>query len=176
MSPTTKQQKAPPRQDSLSDFEVEVINYFVNLTSTLNLRKSYGEIFGLIYASPEPLCLDYIQKRLNIARGSAGPGINFLRRLGAIKTVYLPQDRRTYYVAETSLRKLATGFLQQRILPQLESGSSILDHLYQISGNADNRKNKHQRTKLKQLRNWSDLARKWLPRAIALFEDKRALH
>ena len=175
MSIIADQRKAPLRKNTLSDFEVEVINYFANLTSTLNLRKSYGEIFGLIYASPEPLCLDNIQERLNIARGSAGPGINFLRRLGAIKTVYLPQDRRTYYVAETSLRKLATGFLQQRILPQLESGSSILDHLDKISSNADNRKSKHQRAKVKQLRNWSDLARKWLPRAISLFGDKRSL-
>ena len=175
MSPTANQQKAPPRQNSLSDFEVEVINYFANLTSTLNLRKSYGEIFGLIYASSAPLCLDNIQERLNIARGSAGPGINFLRRLGAIKTVYMPQDRRTYYMAETSLRKLATGFLQQRILPQLESGSSILDHLDKISRNGNNSKSKHQRDKVKQLRNWSNLARKWLPRAISLFGDRRAL-
>jgi len=173
MSTMAYQHKAPPRQDSLSDFEVEVINYFANLTNTLNLRKSYGEIFGLIYASPEPLCLDYIQERLNMARGSASQGINFLRHLGAIKTVYLPQDRRTYYVAETGLRKLATGFLQQRILPQLESGSSILDQLDKISRNKS--KSKHQRDKVKQLRNWSDLARKWLPCAIALLGDKRTL-
>jgi hypothetical protein len=47
--------------------------------------KSVGQIYGLLYASPEPLSFSDIVERLEISKGSASQGLQFLRSLGAIK-------------------------------------------------------------------------------------------
>jgi hypothetical protein len=46
--------------------------------------KSVGQIYGLLYASPEPLSFSDIVVRLGISKGSASQGLRLLRSLGAI--------------------------------------------------------------------------------------------
>jgi hypothetical protein len=46
--------------------------------------KSVGQIYGLLYASPEPLSFSDIVERLDISKGSASQGLQLLRSLGAI--------------------------------------------------------------------------------------------
>lgn len=57
-----------------------------------------------------------------MSRGSASQGVRWLRDIGAVKVVYQSGVRKDHYTAETELRKLATGFLQDQIVPRLESG------------------------------------------------------
>ena len=63
-------------------------------------------MFGLTFASPEPLALDDYVHRLEISKGSVSQGLKFLQRMGAVKAVYVPHDRRTLYEPEMSLRRL----------------------------------------------------------------------
>lgn len=46
--------------------------------------KSVGQIFGLLYASPEPLVFSDIVVRLEISKGSTSQGLQLLPSLGAI--------------------------------------------------------------------------------------------
>ena len=53
--------------------------------------KSVGQIYGLLYASPEPLSFSDIVERLEISKGSASQGLQLLRSLGAIKVAEAKQ-------------------------------------------------------------------------------------
>ncbi|MDQ8186297.1 hypothetical protein [Pelagicoccus sp. SDUM812002] len=123
-SPTngTKADAHPP----LSEPQRELIAFFVNAAQAFGLPKSYGEIFGLYFASEPPLALDDVVARLQISKGSASQGIRFLRSINALNSAYLPGDRRDHYTAETSLRRIADGFIGQRIRPQLKDGATRL--------------------------------------------------
>lgn len=118
----------------LSPVEVEVIGLFVNAVKMLGMPKSVGEIYGLLFISPNPLPLDALVGRLNISKGSASQGLKVLRAVGAVKQVYVGGDRRDHYAAETELKKLAAGFIREEIKPRLESGGERLERLKEMAG------------------------------------------
>ena len=91
--------------------------------------KSVGQIFGVVYCSPEPLAFADVAEKLDLSNGSVSQGLRFLRELGAIKMVKLPGDRRELFAAETELRRLLLAALQTRLREPLESGSVRLKAL-----------------------------------------------
>ena len=80
-----------------------------------------GEIYGLLYFNSKPLSMDLISSRLNISIGSASQGLKTLRALKAVRTTYIPGDRRDHYSAESEFRRLFSTFLKDEIMPHLES-------------------------------------------------------
>ena len=114
---------------TLSALETGVIDLFVNGVRVLGLPKSIGEIYGLLYISPEPLSFDEILSRLQISKGSTSQGLKILRSLGAVRAVYVAGTRRDYFVAETELKKLVGGFIREELSPHLESGTERLEAL-----------------------------------------------
>ena len=106
---------------SAGNLEVESIDFFVRMMSILGLPRSVGEIYGLLYFNSKPLSMDLISSRLNISIGSASQGLKTLRALKAVRTTYIPGDRRDHYSAESEFRRLFSTFLRDEIMPHLES-------------------------------------------------------
>ncbi|HEY5551733.1 MAG TPA: hypothetical protein VIK52_07585 [Opitutaceae bacterium] len=111
----------------LSDVQVAIIDVFSGAAVQLGLPKSIGQIYGLLYASPEPLAFREISDLLKISAGSASQGIRLLRDLGAIKPVELAADRREYFAPELSLRRLLGGVLRTRVQAPLDSGAAKIE-------------------------------------------------
>ena len=116
--PTTGKQ---PDQEINKNLEIESIDFFVRMMSMLGMPRSVGEIYGLLYFSPSPLPMDQIVSRLGISLGSASQGLKTLRSLKAVRTSYVPGDRRDHYLAETEFRRLFSNFIKEEILPHMES-------------------------------------------------------
>ncbi|MCX6995910.1 MAG: hypothetical protein NTV49_02215 [Kiritimatiellaeota bacterium] len=119
--------------DVRRDLERQVIDLFVNLADLLGLPRSVGELYGLLFASPEPLPMDELMARLNLSKGGTSQGLKILRSFGAVRTVYVDGDRRTHFSSETELRKLAAGFLKEQIQPHLVSGRERLERMQQLA-------------------------------------------
>ena len=103
----------------LTTGETELIAVFVQMTQTLGLPRSLGEIYGLLYASPQPLAQQDIVARLGISKGSVSQGLRFLRTIGAIQPWPDANDRRECFVPVVELRALVGGFIRECITPQL---------------------------------------------------------
>jgi len=144
---------------TLSDIERELIAFFVNAAQAIGLPKSIGEIYGLFFATENPLALDDVIERLQISKGSASQGIRFLRGINALNTAYLPGDRRDYFTAETSLRRIADGFIKERIIPQLKDGSTRL----KLLGLQNQEKLPHLDSRINAIQTWSKKAEMLFP-------------
>lgn len=147
--PPTELQIEPP-----SELQLEVIELFVRAVKVLGLPKSVGEIYGLLYISPQALPLDSIVSKLGISKGSASQGLRFLRNLGAIKPIYLPGDRRDHFQAVAELKKLAAGFISGELTPHLESGTSRLENLKNIAKTDTSPDADFYRERIGRLGNW----------------------
>jgi DNA-binding transcriptional regulator GbsR (MarR family) len=145
---------------TISEIERELIAFFVNAAQAIGLPKSYGEIYGLYYASNDTLALDEVIERLQISKGSASQGIRFLKSINALNTVYLPGDRRDHHTAETSLRRVADGLITQKIAPQLREGT---ERLSQLKSQYDSSELAIIKPKLKNIEAWSKKAELLLP-------------
>jgi len=116
----------PPR---LGEVEQEVVDFFMHLSVTFSLPKSVGGLFGLLYCATEPIAFEDISAYLNISRGSTSHGLRFLQSVNAVDSVFQSGDRRTFYVAQPSLRRIVSGFLETRALPQLQNVGERIDSL-----------------------------------------------
>ena len=139
---TEQLSKKSKDSEPLEKIQIEVIALFVNGVRVLGLPKSIGEIYGLLFISPDPLALDVIVRKLQISKGSVSQGLRFLRNLGAVKPVYVSGDRRDHFTAVAELKKLANGFIKGELNPNLESVAIRLNELKamaknDISPNAD---------------------------------------
>jgi len=105
----------------LSPWEQALIDFFMQVAQFLGLPKSVGQIFGFLYASEQPLSLDDIAERLQISRGSASTGLNYLRRFDAVRTTFVLGDRREFYQVETDTARIAQGFLTDQVDPDIQS-------------------------------------------------------
>ena len=159
---------APEQANSLTEIEREVIAVFLRMADMLNLPRSVGEIYGVLFISSTPLCLDDCRIRLNISKGSTSQGLKILRSFGAIRTVYIPGDRKDYYVAETSLRKMASGFASEQIQPHVASGKDRVTHIRELMDTYESDEKDQLAEKIDLLENWQRRAGKTLPLILKL--------
>ena len=125
------------------------------------MPKSVGQIYGLLYVSPEPLGFSAIVERLEISKGSASQGLQLLRSIGAIKEAGIPStstgeprsSRRVAYEPELSLRQLVTGVLHERLAPVASAGTKRLKHLKELAEQAPEN-TKFYLDRIKQLETW----------------------
>ncbi|NNJ70705.1 MAG: hypothetical protein HKP10_05390 [Kiritimatiellales bacterium] len=156
------------KEGSLSEIESEVIALFVRMADVLSLPRSVGELYGILFISSEPLCLDDCRLRLNISKGSTSQGLKILRSFGAIRTVYIPGDRKDYYVAETSLRKIAAGFASEQIQPHVVSGKDRIERIRELLDAYEAADKDEVIDKVDLLENWQRRAGKTLPIILKL--------
>jgi DNA-binding transcriptional regulator GbsR (MarR family) len=130
-----------PIQKSNKDLEIESIDFFVRMMSMLGMPRSVGEIYGLLYFSTTPLPMDQIVSRLGISLGSASQGLKTLRSLKAVRTSYVPGERKDHYLAETEFRRLFANFIKEEIMPHMENAQERIqrmeDSLYGQDEQAD---------------------------------------
>ena len=179
LSSTTASAPTSTRRVAL-EFEHECVQLFSEFVQVLGLPRSAGQIYGLLFSSPSPLCFSDIVERLEISKGSASQGLRLLRTLGAIKLV-IPAGGQTgeqnfvlgrdYYEPELGLRKLVSGVLHERIAPMAAAGEDSFVRLRRLA-EADESRNFFLSERVKQLETWRKRYRTILPVLSALFGPK----
>jgi DNA-binding transcriptional regulator GbsR (MarR family) len=155
---------AEQRAEALGEVERGVIDFCCDGVKILGLPKSIGEIYGLLYVSPDPLALDDLVVKLGISKGSGSQGLKLLKTLGAIKDVEGPDQRRTYFEADLNLKQLVGGFVKEQVRPHLKSGDSKLKEVIQLLDNEeDEEKRLFYAERVDKLDRWSKQARLLLP-------------
>ena len=178
---------SPPQSDDdgqaeslpLSLAQLALVDYFASLASTFSLAPSIGQIYGLLFAHPQSLTFDQVVKRLKISKASASNGLQVLRRLKAVTARRQIGDRRTYYQAEVSIRRLLQGFVRDGISPQLEASVKNLDAIAELleNENADNPaaadRHRHLDRRLSSLRTWHHKIQRLIPWIARLTSSSR---
>lgn len=110
----------------LTRLEEESIDYFVPFVQMFGLPKSIGQIYGLLFVSPEALPMVSIQARLGISKGSLSQGLSLLKDLGAVTLHSLEGDRREHYRADLEVSRITNHFFENRLEPRLQNGRGRL--------------------------------------------------
>jgi len=151
------------RAGDRADFQSECVAFFAEVVYALGLPKSVGQIYGLLFASPEPLSFSDIVERLEISNGSASQGLQLLRSLGAINLADAKRQalsgkraanstdaklyassftlnaddanasRRVAYEPELGLRRLLGGIIRGRIEPLVGQGRARMKNLRELA-------------------------------------------
>lgn len=147
----------------LTDFEQSVIAFFQETADVLGAPRSLAAIYGILFASPKPLCFADIETKLEISKGSVSQGLKALKEIGAIKSSDHTGDRREWYEVDTELRKMVRRFLATRLETQLNQGGERLKDIKSKipADNADEAKQLLAR--VEHVENWQGKAKSLLP-------------
>ena len=156
----------------LAPVEIEVIQLFVQFSRALGQPRSIAEIYGMLFVSHVPLSLDDLVERLRLSRGSASQGLKYLRELGAVRAVPLPESRRVHYEAVAELRNLAGTFLHQQVEMHLSDSSARLERIAQHSQALNGAARKHAMARVKLLLSWEKNGRQVLPYLLKMLGRK----
>ncbi len=118
-----------PNASRLSDLEVESIEMFINFLRLLGWPKSVGEIYGLLFVSSQPLAMDAIMDRTGMSLGAASQGLKLLREFGAVRTVYMPGERKDHYIASGELSRFATSYIEEELLPRMRTAQERIKRM-----------------------------------------------
>lgn len=105
----------------------EMIEGSGRIFQLLGLPRSTGQIYGLLYLSPQPLSLDQMVDLLGLSKSSASIGTRHLMTWKAIRQVWVPGERRDYFEAVGDLRDLLRGSYTEFIKPRLVSSHKKID-------------------------------------------------
>jgi HTH-type transcriptional regulator, glycine betaine synthesis regulator len=136
--------KAGNRPDNVVAFEESVIGFFIEAADLVGAPKSVAAIYGICFASPEPLSFSEINARLEISSGSISQGLRVLHEVGALKitsgvdltrtaeTVSSPPNLgpkdpqngkwAARYKPQLELRKLLQHWIDKRLQEQIVAG------------------------------------------------------
>ena len=151
------------RSASVVGFEEAVVDFFVDAADLLGVPKSVAVLYGIVFASPQPLSFADIQARGTLSKGSVSQGLRVLREMGAIKEVSAPADRSELFTPDLEMRRLIQRFLAQRLEKQLAAGKSRLCDLQRALPDLEKSHAETLRFRLEQLQSWHEKARALLP-------------
>ena len=155
---------------NIAPWRQAILDFFVRAADLLGMPRSYGEIYGLLYSAEEPLQLNEVVELLGISKGSASQGLRALRQFGAVKSVFVPGDRRDYYQAEMQLKKMASGFLRDHVDPHLESGEERLAQIKTLleEDRESVKDSKAMQEKVAKLEKWHKRAHQLVPLVLKI--------
>lgn len=177
---------ADTRRPDIVRFEQECVLFFEEAMQVFGMPKSIGQIYGLLYASPEPLSFSDIVERLGISKGSASQGMQMLRSIGAIGVADsrggIPaassagngneSSRREYYQPALSLRQLMSGILRERVTPLAVTSTQRVKRLRELASEFGDGGGFYM-DRVKRLELWRQRIRRVLPLLSALLGPKR---
>ena len=115
----------------MAAYEEGLVAVFADLAEMFGNPRSYGQIYGLLFSSEEPLTMEEIARRLDISQGSISQGLRQLEAFGAVVKEKPDGSRQALYSAKLEMKLLISGFLKERVIPRLESTESRIETIRQ---------------------------------------------
>jgi HTH-type transcriptional regulator, glycine betaine synthesis regulator len=113
----------------MAEYEEGLVAVFADLAEMFGNPRSYGQIYGLLFAREAPLTMEEIARRLDISQGSISQGLRQLEAFGAVVKEKPDGSRQALYSAKLEMKLLISGFLKERVIPRLESTESRVEEI-----------------------------------------------
>lgn len=147
----------------MSGFQSECVEIFMRAAVAFALPASVGQIYGLLFASAEPLSLDEICAMLGSSRGGTFQSMKWLREVGMIERVRVPGLRKGHFRAVLNLRKVASSLLRMQVEPHISNGVGHLERLRGSIAPDDDPVSDFQRARYEQMARWHAFLADMLP-------------
>ena len=103
--------------------------HFGEMGSRLGINRTVGQIYALLYASPEPLSAEDIVERLGLSRSNVSIGLKELQSWNLVCLVHRPGDRRDYFTAPDDVWQIVRTLVEERKKREVDPTLSVLREL-----------------------------------------------
>jgi DNA-binding transcriptional regulator GbsR (MarR family) len=82
--------------------------------SRWGINRTVGQIYAVLFLSPEPLNAESITERLGFSRSNISMGLKELQAWRLVRLVHLPGDRRDYFTTPDDLWEIVRTLVEER--------------------------------------------------------------
>lgn len=111
---------------SLSPLVRSFVSHFGEMGSRWGINRTVGQIYALIFVSPQPLNADEIAEGLEFSRSNVSMGLKELQAWRLVRLRHLPGDRREYFDAPTDAWEIFRTLAEERRRREIEPTLSML--------------------------------------------------
>ena len=107
----------------------QMIQTWGQLSAQWGINRTMGQIHALLMISPDPVSAEQIMEELAISRGNVSMNLRKLIEWGVVHKIYIPGERREYFVSEKDVWKMALQIAHERKRRELDPLIQSLKHL-----------------------------------------------
>lgn len=135
--------------------------HFGEMGSRWGINRTVGQIYALLYVSPEPLCADEIVEALGISRSNVSMSLHELQAWNLVLLRHKPDDRRDFFTTPDDVWLILRTLAEERKKREVDPTLSVLrEILMQQPGNDRERFAQERMGEMhgliEQLTNWYD--------------------
>lgn len=112
--------------NTLENVNTSIMDGMGQLASYFGFSKVMGQLFGTLLLSPDPLSLDDMVERLSISKASVSTNMRTLEHMGIVREVWVKDDRRKFYKAESDFWRILSNILTSRELRDVNQALRVL--------------------------------------------------
>jgi DNA-binding transcriptional regulator GbsR (MarR family) len=111
---------------NLSPLVSSFVAHFGEMGSRWGISRTVGQIYALIFVSPEPLNAERIAEALGFSRSNVSMGLKELQSWRLVRMKHLPGDRREYFDAPSDAWEIFRTLAEERRRREIEPTLSML--------------------------------------------------
>lgn len=150
---------------NLSPLAESFVLHFGEMGSRWGINRTVGQIYALLYLSPEPLHADAIVDALGVSRSNVSMGLRELQTWNLVLLKHLPNDRREHFTAPSDVWQILRVLAEERKKREVDPTMSVLREL--LMQTPTNEADRHAQARLgemhaliEQLTTWYDDVKK----------------
>lgn len=133
--------------------------HFGEMGSRWGINRTVGQIYALLYVSPNPLNAEDIADTLGFSRSNVSMGIKELEAWRLVRHQHLPGDRRDYFTTPDNIWEIVRTLVEERKKREIDPTLSMLrDILLENPATDDERYAQHRMQEMhdliEMLTNW----------------------
>ena len=110
----------------LSELSRQFVSHFGEMGSRWGINRTVGQIYALLFISPEPLNADQIADTLEFSRSNVSMGLKELQAWRLVQLRHQPGDRREYFQAPEDVWEIFKRLAEERRRREIEPTQSML--------------------------------------------------
>ena len=100
--------------------------HFGEMGSRWGINRTVGQVYALLYVSPQPLCADDIVAALGISRSNVSMSLKELQAWNLVLLKHLPGDRRDYFTTPDDIWQILRTLAEERKKREVDPTLSVL--------------------------------------------------
>lgn len=103
--------------------------HFGEMGSRWGINRTVGQIYALLYVSPDPLTADDMVAKLGFSRSNVSMGLKELQSWNLVRLQHIPGDRRDYFSTPDDVWQIVRTLVEERKKREVDPTLSVLREL-----------------------------------------------
>ncbi|XZG71777.1 GbsR/MarR family transcriptional regulator [Chitinibacteraceae bacterium HSL-7] len=111
---------------NLSPLNERFVLHFGEMGSRWGVNRTVGQIYALLYISPQPLNADDIVEQLGMSRSNVSIGLKELQSWRLVRLIHQPGDRRDYFATPDDVWEIFRTLAEEKRKREVDPTLSLL--------------------------------------------------